>query len=59
MISQNEHNFSITEKNVLKVCVLCFDVCDLLKKKNNRISLLLQMYLFSVFALTSVINAKS
>lgn len=57
MISQNEHNFSITEKNVLKVCVLCFDVCDLFKKK--RISLLLQMYLFSVFALTSVINAKS
>lgn len=35
MISQNEHNFSISEKNVLKVCVLCFDVCDLFFKKKK------------------------
>lgn len=56
MISQNEHNFSITEKNVLKVCVLCFDVCDLFKKKKYQF-IVANVFILS-FALTSVINAN-
>lgn len=47
MISQNEHNFSITEKNVFKVCVLCFDVCDLFLKIKPYQSIVANVFIFS------------
>lgn len=47
MISQNEHNFSITENNVLKVCVLCFDVCDLFLKIKPYQSIVANVFIFS------------
>lgn len=51
MISQNEHNFSITEKNVLKVCVLQY-VWPFFKKKKNR----MQFIVANIFIFSFCIN---